>query len=98
MSPWKRRAITWVIIALLLVCTYGKMVALGVSHHMMLLCFGGLAVISGLGQLVLKPDEKFAELMGRDTSMKSRLIGGGASLTAGSGLIVWATLWLPYSN
>jgi hypothetical protein len=98
MSRWKRRAITWAIICLMLIYMYQKMVALGLSSHVMLLCYGGLAVISGLGQMVLKPNEKFAELMGRDTSMKSRVIGGSASLMIGTGLIVWAMLWPLNSN
>jgi len=97
MSRRKRQAITWAIIALMLVYMYQKMVAIGLSHRSMLLCYGGVAVISGLGQMVLKPNEKFAELMGSDTSMKSRVIGGVASLLVGTGLVVWATL-LPLNS
>lgn len=92
MSRWKRQAITWSIIALMLVFMYQKMVVIGLSHRAILLCYAGLAAFSGLGQMVLEPNEAFAEFMGRDTSLKSRIIGGVACLVIGIVLVALASL------
>lgn len=98
MKRWQRSALTWCFMVLLLTAMYRKMVALGFSDHWMLLWYGGLAVLAALGQFLLKPDEKFAELTGLSTSMRARMISGTTFLLLGTALIVWATLYVPISK
>jgi hypothetical protein len=88
-SIWRRRAITAALTLLLWIYLYKSMAKLGLSHQEILAALGALALLSAVGDLPTKPDQKFAEFMGFD-SAESRFVCHIFLLLLGSGLLVWA--------
>jgi hypothetical protein len=91
MARWKRRLITEAALGLLLIIMYLQMIRLGLSRHTILLAFGGSGIACGLTGLALKPDEKFAELIGRDGET-TRIAYNIGWIVLGSALLAWALL------